>query len=177
MPILSSLRYFPDTAARRYCFEFRHLAKRKKYLIRTTYFYGAFDGGTTPPIFDQIVDGTKWSTVDTTDNYAKGLSSYYEMIIQTTKRSNSITVCLARNDKTVSSPFISALELIDLEDSMYNATDFLRNGLTTVARHRFGHTEFMRYGCPPLASSAHKIVQLQGLITVQPNTTIAFLAN
>lgn len=144
-PCSLQFRYFPETSARKSCFEIRRLVRRKRYLVRTTYYYGAFDGGKEPPIFDQIIDGTKGSTVDTSSNYAKGLSSYYEIIVQAAKR--AITIFLARNNKTVSSPFISTLELIDMEDSMYNATDFGHNALSTIARYRFSHSEFMRYGC------------------------------
>ncbi|XP_008797310.2 probable LRR receptor-like serine/threonine-protein kinase At1g67720 [Phoenix dactylifera] len=136
MPVLSSLRYFPDKSARKYCYLIP-VAKGTKYLIRTTYFYGGFDGGNEPPVFDQIVGGMKWSTVNTTENYAKGLASYYEIIMVATRKTMSI--CLARNEHTVSSPFISALEVEFLEDSIYNSTDFKTYALSTVARHRFGY--------------------------------------
>jgi Malectin-like domain len=113
-------------------------------LIRTTYYYGGFDGGKEPPVFDQIIDGTRWSTVNTTEDYSKGLSTYYEIIVAA--HSKMLSVCLARNSATVSSPFISALELMNLDDSLYNATDFKSYALTTVARHRFGqNVAIIRY--------------------------------
>ncbi|KAK2991512.1 hypothetical protein RJ640_016547, partial [Escallonia rubra] len=135
LPILSTLRYFPDTSARKYCYEFP-VIKGGKFLVRTTYYYGGFDGGKQPPVFDQIIDGTKWSTVNTTEEYANGLSSYYEIIVTT--RTKTLSVCLARNEHTVSSPFISALELQSLDNSLYNSTNFGQYALSTVARHCFG---------------------------------------
>uniref|UniRef100_A0A2C9VJL1 Malectin-like domain-containing protein n=1 Tax=Manihot esculenta TaxID=3983 RepID=A0A2C9VJL1_MANES len=135
LPLLSSLRYFPDSSARKYCYEFP-TTKGGKYLIRTTYYYGGFDGGKEPPVFDQIVQGTKWSTVNTTEDYAKGLSTYYEIIL--ISMSKILSVCLARNKKTTSSPFISALELEYLDDSIYNSTDFSNYALVTLARNSFG---------------------------------------
>ncbi|XP_041015603.1 probable LRR receptor-like serine/threonine-protein kinase At1g67720 [Juglans microcarpa x Juglans regia] len=135
LPVLSTLRYFPDTSARKYCYVIP-VTKGGKYLLRTTYYYGGFDGGKEPPVFDQIVDGTKWSTVNTTEDYANGLSSYYEVVVMAMGK--TLSVCLARNQKTVSSPFISALELEYLEDSMYNTTDFSKYALITVARSTFG---------------------------------------
>jgi len=107
MPILSSGRYFPDKSARKYCYVLP-VARGAKYLIRTTYFYGGFDGGKEPPVFDQIIGGTKWSTVNTTDNYAKGLSAYFEIIMAVPGK--TMSVCLARNGQNTSSPFISSLE-------------------------------------------------------------------
>ncbi|PSS19198.1 LRR receptor-like serine/threonine-protein kinase precursor [Actinidia chinensis var. chinensis] len=137
LPILSTLRYFPDTSARKYCYTFP-VIKGGKFLVRTTYYYGGFDGGKEPPVFDQIVDGTKWSIVNTKEDYANGLSSYYEIIV--TAQVKTLSVCLARNEHTgTSSPFISAIELQSLEDSVYNSTDFGKYGLATIARNSFGY--------------------------------------
>ncbi|XP_024028932.1 probable LRR receptor-like serine/threonine-protein kinase At1g67720 [Morus notabilis] len=135
VPILSTLRYFPDASARKYCYSVPAI-RGGKYLIRTTYFYGGFDGGMEPPVFDQIVDGTKWGVVDTSQDYANGLSSYYEIVVVAAEK--SLSVCLARNENTKSSPFISALEVEYLEYSLYNSTDFSKFALSTVARSTFG---------------------------------------
>ncbi|KAI3885843.1 hypothetical protein MKW92_001102 [Papaver armeniacum] len=135
-PILATLRFFPDSAAKKYCFVIPTI-KGGKYLIRTTYYYGGYDGGKEPPVFDQIIEGSKWSTVNTTEDYAMGLSSYYEIIAASLGK--TLSICLARNEHTTSNPFISALELEYLENSMYNSTDFNNHGLITVARHSFGY--------------------------------------
>lgn len=135
LPVLATLRFFPDATARKYCYELP-VVKGTRYLVRTTYFYGGFDGGKDPPVFDQIIDGTRWSAVNTTDNYRRGMSTYFEMVAEGQGR--SMSVCLARRPETASSPFISALEVIDLDDSMYNTTDYERYAMSTVARSRFG---------------------------------------
>lgn len=143
LPILTTLRYFPDTAARKYCYNFQ-VIKGGKFLIKTTYYYGGFDEGEEPPVFDQVIDGTLWSTVNTTEDYANGLSSYYEIIV--TAHAKSLSVCLARNGHTVSSPFISALEVQHLDKSLYNSTDFDRHALCTVARTAFASgADIIRY--------------------------------
>ncbi|KAH0453769.1 hypothetical protein IEQ34_018093 [Dendrobium chrysotoxum] len=149
MPLLSTLRYFPDTKARKNCFVIQ-VSKGSKYIVRTTYFYGGFDGGKEPPVFDQIIDGTRWSTVDTSQNYAAGLTSYYEIMVAA--QGKTISVCLARNANTASasSPFISALEVVSLENSMYNSTNFAEYALSTIARHSFGHkSSFISYPDDP----------------------------
>ena len=146
LPVLATLRYFPDATARKYCYQLP-VVKGTRYLVRTTYFYGGFDGGKEPPVFDQIVDGTLWSAVNTKDNYRRGMSTYFEMVAQGQGR--TMSVCLARRPDTKSSPFISALEVIDLADSMYNTTDFGRFAMSTVARSRFGSKgEIVRYASP-----------------------------
>ncbi|KAJ8648156.1 hypothetical protein MRB53_001179 [Persea americana] len=134
-PFLSSLRFFSDEKARKYCYVVP-VTKGAKYIVRTTYYYGAYDGGKEPPLFDQIIDGSKWSTVNTSENYSKGLTSFYEIAVAAMGR--KLSVCLARNKRTKSNPFISALEVVFMENSMYNSTDFTKYALSTVARGRFG---------------------------------------
>ncbi|KAF8405036.1 hypothetical protein HHK36_009933 [Tetracentron sinense] len=136
IPILATLRFFPDKWARKYCYTIP-VIKGGKYMVRTTYYYGGFDGGKEPPVFDQIIEGTKWSIVNTTEDYSKGLSTYYDIVVAALGK--TLSVCLAMNEHTVSAPFISGLELEYLEDSMYNSTDFKKYALSTVARNRFGH--------------------------------------
>lgn len=139
IPILSTVRYFPDTLARKFCYSIP-VTRGGKYLVRTIYYYGRFDGGTQPPVFDQIVDGTKWSIVNTTQDFARGLSSYYEVVM--VAQGKAMSVCVAGNSHTgSSSPFISALEVENLDTSVYNPTNFSEYALVTVARTTFGADE------------------------------------
>lgn len=109
-----------------------------RYLVRTTYYYGGVNiNHVSPPVFDQIVDGTFWSIVNTTDDYVSGSASYYEGVFRAVGKSMSL--CLAANVYTDSEPFISALEFVLLADSLYNSTDFGNSSLTLVARHSFGY--------------------------------------
>ncbi|KAG0483439.1 hypothetical protein HPP92_011523 [Vanilla planifolia] len=48
-------------------------------------------------------------------------------------------VCLAGNDYTDSDPFINTLEMIILDESVYNATDFTKSALGLVMRSKFGY--------------------------------------
>ncbi|CAN6444866.1 unnamed protein product [Victoria cruziana] len=134
--IFSTLRYFPGRSVRKSCFVLP-VSRSVRYLVRTAYFYGGFDSGNVPPVFDQIVEGTFWSTVNTSSDYAMNRPSFYELILAATGK--TISVCVARNNKTITYPFISAIELIRLEGSVYNSTDFGKHALSTVARHAFGY--------------------------------------
>lgn len=107
-------------------------------MVRTTYYYGGVNGVQSPPVFDQIVDGTVWSMVNTTDDYDRGLTSYYEGVFEA--KGKSISVCIGSNTYTDSDPFISALEVVLLGESLYNTTDFVNYGLRLVARHSFGYS-------------------------------------
>ena len=137
MPMLASLRYFPDASAGKHCYVVP-AERHARYLVRTTYYYGGFDGGRAPPVFDQAIDGTRWSAVDTAAAYARGLATYYEAVVEAAGK--ELSVCLARSRDTAPgrSPFISALEVVPLEGSVYSAVNFTAYALSTVARHSFG---------------------------------------
>ncbi|KAM1304616.1 hypothetical protein ACFX1Q_022961 [Malus domestica] len=140
VPILSTARSFPNNPHRKFCYTVQ-VYRKAKYMVRTTYYYY---GNGSPPVFDQIVDGTIWAVVNTTDDYANGLSSYYEGVFLA--QGKTMSVCLGSNNYTKSDPFISALEFVILEDSLYNSTDFKSYGLSLVSRNSFGYTgSIIRY--------------------------------
>ncbi|XVF63171.1 hypothetical protein PTKIN_Ptkin09bG0067000 [Pterospermum kingtungense] len=146
-PTLSTVRSFPlqNNLRRKFCYVAR-VYRGARYLIRTTYYYGGVNGLSfpSPPVFDQIVDGTFWSVVDTTEDYQKGLSSYYEAVFEA--RGNTMSVCVTSNTYTESDPFISSLEMLILGDSLYNTTNFSSYALRLVSRSSFGHNEsIIRY--------------------------------
>ncbi|KAL8188631.1 hypothetical protein R6Q57_029651 [Mikania cordata] len=140
LPTLSTVRTFPllpiNLRRRKFCYVVP-VYRTARYLVRTTYYYGGVNNPVLPPVFDQIVDGSFWSVVNTTDDYVKGSASYYEGVFLATGK--SMSVCLASNTYTDSDPFISALEFVLLADSLYNSTDFGNFSLRLVARHSFGY--------------------------------------
>ncbi|PSR86659.1 LRR receptor-like serine/threonine-protein kinase precursor, partial [Actinidia chinensis var. chinensis] len=83
-----------------------------RYFIRTTFYYGNYDGLTKPPTFDVEIDGNKWVTV------VSSLTEilYYEVVYPS--RGDTVSVCLART-KPNQFPFISSLEVWPVPDTMY----------------------------------------------------------
>ncbi|GAB4843424.1 hypothetical protein Ancab_013386 [Ancistrocladus abbreviatus] len=137
-PILSTVRSFASAGNKnkKFCYEIP-VFRFAKYLVRTTYFYGGVNGNGSPPVFDQMVDGTFWTVVNTSADYAQYMSTYYEGVFKPTAKNMSI--CLGVNSYTDSDPFISAIELVMLWDSVYNSTDFDQFALSLVFRHSFGY--------------------------------------
>ncbi|XP_054820515.1 probable LRR receptor-like serine/threonine-protein kinase At1g67720 [Prosopis cineraria] len=135
---LSTVRSFP-LEAKKNCYNFL-VYRGARYMVRTTYFYGGVNGPDhpTPPVFDQMVDGTFWRVVNTTADYARGNYTNYEGVFMA--QGKTMSVCIGSNTHTDSDPFISALELVILSDSLYNATNFGRFGLSLIARHNFGYS-------------------------------------
>nr|DAD19485.1 TPA_asm: hypothetical protein HUJ06_020948 [Nelumbo nucifera] len=135
---LSTLRSFPleGRTQRKFCYVLP-VTRNVTYLVRTTYFYGGVNGRDSPPVFDQVVDGTFWSIVNTKEDYARGKWSYYEGVFAATGK--TMSVCVATNTYTDSDPFLSALEVVYLDNSLYNSTDFKKHGLNLIARSSFGY--------------------------------------
>lgn len=108
--------------------------------MRSTYFYGGVNGPDhpSPPVFDQIVDGTLWTVVNTTADYVNGNSTFYEGVFLA--KGKFMTFCIGSNNRTESDPFISSLEFLILGDSLYNTTDFNNFSMTLVARNSFGYS-------------------------------------
>lgn len=145
---LTNLRYFPESSANKYCYVLPVLPRRT-YLLRTSYYYGDYDSRNSTPVFDQIIDGTKWGIVNISINYSTGSYSFYEAVIQSTGK--TLSFCLARIANATGDPFISAIELRLLTDSMYNSTDFKTYVMTLVSRSNFGYSgnNFSRYPSDP----------------------------
>lgn len=134
---LTTLRYFPERFLNKYCY-LAPVYEGRTYLLRTSYYYGNYDGRNSPPVFDQIIDGTKWGLVNTSTLDSTGSYSFYEAVIKSTGK--TIRLCLGRNAQTVGDPFISAIELRLLAPTIYNATNFEKYGLSLVARSNFGYS-------------------------------------
>jgi hypothetical protein len=140
-PTLATLRSFPHRPRSKFCYEVP-VDRNRRYLLRPTFFYGALSSSSSappPPVFDLIVDGTFWTAVNTTDDALAGAASSYEGVFPASGRNMSF--CLGVNpDYTDTGPFISALQVIQLDDSVYNATDFKTSAMGLIARTRFGST-------------------------------------
>ncbi|KAF5466499.1 hypothetical protein F2P56_016419, partial [Juglans regia] len=131
---LKNLRSFPQ--GKRNCYSLRpDQGKNNKFLIRTTFLYGNYDGKNQAPEFDLYLGVNKWTTVKNTD----GIN--YEIIHLLS--TDYIDVCLVNTGQGV--PFISSLELRRLDNSIYPITP--GGALEMHDRGYVGSTEpvFMRY--------------------------------
>ncbi|XP_062180286.1 putative leucine-rich repeat receptor-like serine/threonine-protein kinase At2g14440 [Phragmites australis] len=138
-PTLATLRSFPHRPGAKFCYALP-VDRNRRYLLRPTFFYGAPDpSAPPPPVFDLIVDGTFWTGVNTTEDSLTGSASSYEGVFPA--RGRNMSFCLGVNpDYTDAGPFISALQVIQLDDSVYNATDFGISAMGLIARTKFGST-------------------------------------
>ncbi|KAF7814188.1 putative LRR receptor-like serine/threonine-protein kinase [Senna tora] len=106
---MNTLRSFPE--GKRNCYTLKpKQGKNHKYLIRAYFAYGNYDGKNQTPIFDLYVGVNYWDTV----NLGK---YYYISEIIHTPTTDTIHVCLVKT--VVGIPFISALELRPLNNSIY----------------------------------------------------------
>ncbi|KAK3415643.1 hypothetical protein EUGRSUZ_J02676 [Eucalyptus grandis] len=114
--LYTNLRSFPN--GMRNCYTLRpDKGKSNTYLIRASFWYGNYDEKNQIPIFDLHIDVNYWATIQTSNNV-------FEEIVYVPQR-DYIQVCLVNIGKGV--PFISALELRTLDNSLYQIkSGFLR---------------------------------------------------
>ncbi|KAK6926887.1 Malectin-like domain, partial [Dillenia turbinata] len=127
-----------------------------KVLLRAVFYYGDYDSNSSPPSFDLLFDGNKWTTVYTNDNWQN-----FE-IVYIPKRQN-ISVCLALINPN-QFPFISVIEVWSLDSNMYNQNDS-GHALMLDQRYAFGSSKLISYPADPynrywFASSSNGLVSV-----------------
>lgn len=103
------LRYFPDGT--RNCYSLS-VKQDTKYLIRTVFVYGNYDGLNIFPKFDLYLGPNIWKVLD----LGKPSTGVVEEIIHITT-SNVLEICLVKTGTTT--PLISAIELRPLRYNTY----------------------------------------------------------
>ncbi|CAH2058950.1 unnamed protein product [Thlaspi arvense] len=125
----TTLRHFPADS-RKYCYNLSVIS-RNRYLLRATFLYGDFDHNNVYPKFDISLGATHWANIAISEASTIEMA---ELVFLAT--SSSVSVCLS--NATTGQPFISTLELRQLNGSMYT-TDFEdRFYLSVAARINFG---------------------------------------
>ncbi|KAF3783593.1 hypothetical protein EJ110_NYTH19466 [Nymphaea thermarum] len=127
-------------------------------MVRASFFYGNYDGKSSPPSFRLQFDGNRWADVKTSSSESK----YWE-VIYAPKRDN-ISVCVAQTSLN-QIPFISALEIKEFERGMYETED-TEDVLRRWQRVAFGAKDFVRYPDDPYDRYWHPSGEIDGVVTV-----------
>ncbi|KAL2332316.1 hypothetical protein Fmac_019897 [Flemingia macrophylla] len=142
---LSTVRSFPE--GKRNCYKI-NITRGSKYLIRTIFLYGNYDGRNTLPMFDLLLGANRWDTV-TIRNASR--EQYNEIIYVPTLA--YVQICLANTG--TSTPFISAIELRTLEKNTYVTENgplepyhFSRCDLGSTKTYRYKDDVYDRYWYP-----------------------------
>ncbi|XP_049933842.1 uncharacterized protein At1g24485-like [Nymphaea colorata] len=137
-------------------------------MIRASFFYGNYDGKSSPPSFDLQFDGNHWASVTTSLD-----TSLYWEVIYAPKRGN-ISVCVAQTSLNQTS-FISALEVKEFERGMYETED-TDDVLRRWQRVAFGAKGFLRYPDDPYDRYWHPSGEIDGVVTVARDN-MSFIKN
>uniref|UniRef100_A0A0E0FB72 non-specific serine/threonine protein kinase n=1 Tax=Oryza meridionalis TaxID=40149 RepID=A0A0E0FB72_9ORYZ len=127
---LKTVRYFP-VDDRKYCYTM-NVSERTRYLVRATFLYGNFENSNIFPKFDLSLGATPWTTVVVYDDTTP---TVVEAIILAS--APTLSVCLS-NASTGQAPFISTLELRQLNGSLYETDYENQFFLKLSARINFG---------------------------------------
>ncbi|CAN6350802.1 unnamed protein product [Urochloa humidicola] len=128
--ILHNLRSFPDGA--RNCYTLPSLSAGLKYLLRTSFMYGNYDGLNSPPVFDLYVGINFWKTVNVSS--ANALMVLEAIVVAP---DDFVQVCLVNTGS--GTPFISGLDLRPLKSTLYPQVNETQ-GQILLARRNFGPT-------------------------------------
>ncbi|XP_031485807.1 uncharacterized protein At1g24485-like [Nymphaea colorata] len=131
---INSLRYF--SSQKKSCYVIPGVATGRKHMVRASFFYGNYDRKSSSPSFGLQFDGNHWVDVVTSSS-----QSYYREVIYAPKR-NKISICVARTSPD-QIPFISTLEIRELETGMYQ-TNGEEDVLLWTNRTAFGAKNFVR---------------------------------
>ncbi|XP_073145614.1 receptor-like protein kinase At3g21340 [Henckelia pumila] len=133
--VMSTLRVF--TSRRKNCYNIGGI-RMGRILVRASFYYGNYDGKSTPPSFDLQFDGNHWTSVTTSSTEYVSYEVIYGM------KKNNISICVAQT-RADEFPFMSALEVRSLESNMYT---FLINGtypLFLLKRVAYAANSTIRY--------------------------------
>ncbi|KAK4267811.1 hypothetical protein QN277_024544 [Acacia crassicarpa] len=118
-----TLRSFPE--GERSCYTLKpkqdeqNQNQKQKYMIRAIFAHGNYDLKNQAPAFDLYLGVNYWSTVQTLP-YPYDFQIYpYEIIIEKDSNTEMVQVCLVNTGQ--GTPFINALELRPLNNSLYPA--------------------------------------------------------
>ncbi|KAJ4790426.1 Leucine-rich repeat protein kinase family protein [Rhynchospora pubera] len=131
-----TVRSFPNGT--RNCYTFRSLTVGNKYLVKGAFFYGNYDNLNVAPIFDIYLGVNYWVTVNSI------VDPFYFPEIIATATADYLQVCLINTGK--GTPYISWLQLKELETSMYPTVDSSQS-LVHVLRFNLGasYRHLVRY--------------------------------
>ncbi|KAJ8638564.1 hypothetical protein MRB53_012831 [Persea americana] len=111
--LYSNVRSF--TSGSRNCYNLSEITKGTKYLLRVHLWYGNYDDRNSTPQFDIYVGVNRWMII----NDRSSVPFVREIILMA--KMNYMSVCLVNTGLGI--PFISALELRPLNNSMYKVVN------------------------------------------------------
>ncbi|KAD4982872.1 hypothetical protein E3N88_19543 [Mikania micrantha] len=155
-----TLRSFPENTRNCYTLKPKQ-GKGNRYLIRTRFMYGNYDFKSQTPEFDLYLGNDHWSRVR-----VGSFATDYEIIHLTS--SNYIYVCLVNIG--LGNPFISALELRLLDNTMY--ADGLRS-LNLFHRYNYGASEIVRYADDKYDRIWDPAANLPNLTNIQTSSPVS----
>ncbi|KAK4441126.1 putative LRR receptor-like serine/threonine-protein kinase [Sesamum alatum] len=160
--VMDTLRVF--TARKKNCYNIGSV-RQGRVLVRATFYYGNYDGKSSPPTFDLQFDGNHWATVETSS------TEYVYHEVTYVMKKDSISVCVAQTNPG-EFPFISALEVRGLETYMYVNVDenyplFLRRRVAfgSNATIRFPDDPYDRLWIPEVMSAGMVRVRSDALFS------------
>ncbi|CAH2065228.1 unnamed protein product [Thlaspi arvense] len=169
----NTVRFFPSGQTN--CYRNIPATRRRKTLVRTLFYYGNYDGKSSPPSFNVVYDGKNLDNVVFSDED----QSLFVSEVLYFPASENISVCLIRTSPS-DDPFISSIEVYGMDAGMYDDLG-PDEGLILRQRVAYGAKEIIGYPIDPYGrlwfpstSSDQTIIELT---TSAPSIDITGVAN
>ncbi|XP_022942697.1 probable leucine-rich repeat receptor-like protein kinase At2g28990 [Cucurbita moschata] len=156
LEILTTLRFFPSSKEQS-CYKLPIYDQNLRYLVRSGFLYGNYDGLNRPPAFDLLLDGKKMSKIEP----ASATETIFDELVYTSKRSGFMNLCLAQR-KDGGIPFISSIQAVPTGDDLYAKMKF-NETFRVVTRINYGNDD------GSLSSSDDNYERIWTLGTTPPN--------
>ncbi|KAK1355422.1 putative LRR receptor-like serine/threonine-protein kinase MEE39 [Heracleum sosnowskyi] len=111
----NTLRFFPNSTQDN-CYIVPAKAAIIRHIIWAGFYYGNYDGLSSPPTFNILINDVKWTTINKSKNNGE---PFYEEIMYEKNGSGFFKICL-EEIKDGGVPFINLLEAVVLWDKLYS---------------------------------------------------------
>lgn len=134
LEILDTLRYFPSSSQQS-CYKLPIYQQSLRYLVRSGFLYGDYDGLNRTPAFDLLLDGKKLTAVEP----ASATEAIIDELVYTSGSSGVMNLCLAQR-KDGGIPFISSIQAVPTVDDLYSKMQS-NETFRVVARINYGRDD------------------------------------
>ncbi|CAA7410056.1 unnamed protein product [Spirodela intermedia] len=167
MSYYANVRSFPNGA--RNCYTLRPLVRGAKYRVNAEFLYGNYDGLGRPPTFDLYLGVNLWVTMEAGD--------FNRAEIIALAATEGMQVCLVNTGN--GTPFISALKLRPLPNSMYTVVNSSQSIVFLGVRRNYGGEDQIKYPADPYDRLWHPVTlgrRISTNATVNPVDGYGFVA-
>ncbi|KAJ6828171.1 putative leucine-rich repeat receptor-like protein kinase [Iris pallida] len=135
---MKTLRAF-TSRKNKYCYNIDIMKGGGQILVRVSFNYGDYDGSSSPPTVELMFDANSFGAIQTSLDG----EVYYEGVYVATD--DMVSVCVGQSSALGGDPFVSAIQVWELDADMYPDYDKTSAALVLFKRVAYGASNDVRY--------------------------------